>query len=929
MAAEVMLTQEVRRLTADLMEVLQDQLGPATTELVEQVLALSRLRREGMEDAEEQLQALLQGLDGEKTAALLRAISILFDLMNMAEDRHRVRVLHDRERRAGDEPRPESVGATLRHLISTGHTLQQIQEMLSTLDIEPVFTAHPTEAKRRTVRSKLKSIQTCLSQLDSMDLLPRQKRDLEKRIRGELISLWETDPHRPEKPTVMEEVHRSLFLFDSLWRVVPRLYRELEEGLQHYFPGWESEAPRFLHFGTWIGGDRDGNPNVDSAVTQQTLQVLRRDALTRHLEECRASFRHLSMSERRVRTGPEVTRALEQAVERWPQLSARLEGVSPYEPYRRWLTVIRWRLEQSIECLGWDEELPGTYGRGDELEQDVSLLCVGLASHHAEAVVESFVQDWLYRIRAFGLHTARLDIRQESSAYAAVVGDVLKLAGACDNYTDLDEQGRQSALTETMGTVSGFDREALSATTRDTLDLFLQLARAMRQYGEEILGAHVVSMTHQPSDVLVVLWLSRWATAQVIEEDGAIDPVAGEIGAGLGGAGLVPLFETVDDLEHAPATLGAMLDHPGYAEQLRQRGNVQTVMIGYSDSTKDGGYLTASWKLYRAQSELHELAEQRGVRLVFFHGRGGSLGRGGGPAARSIRSLPPHTVAGSIRMTEQGEVLAARYDDDDIAFRHLEQITSATFLVQAESAAAPNAEWLNIMDELSASALTAYRHLVEQPAFVEYFLTATPIAEIESLPIGSRPSRRGGQAPRESLSDLRAIPWVFAWTQSRLLIPAWYGMGSALAAWAESHTDGWATLCEMYRSWPFFRATIGNAELALAKVDIDVAEEYSTLMADEARRDQVWPLIAAEFERSHDGILALTGSNALLETVPWLRSSIQQRNPNVDPLNLIQVDLLRRSRDAADRGEEDAAEALRDLVRLSIQGISAGMRTTG
>lgn len=924
------MTQEVRRLTADLMEVLQDQLGAKTTELIEQVVALARLRREGVADAEVQLDALLLGLDESRSVALLRAISILFDLMNMAEDRHRVRVLHDRERRAGDDPRPESVGDTLRHLVSMGHTPEQIQVLLNTLDIEPVFTAHPTEAKRRTVRSKLKSIQTCLWQLDGVELLPRQKRELEKRIRGELISLWETDPHRPERPTVMEEVQRSLFLFDSLWRVVPRLYHELEEGLEHYFPGRGVRAPRFLHFGSWIGGDRDGNPFVDTAVTAETLDVLRRDALRRHLQECRTAFHQLSMSERRVRTSPAVQQAMKVAVQRWPQLLDRLESVSTYETYRRWLTVVRWRLERSMESLACGEFLDGAYGRGAELETDVELLATSLAGHHADAVVESFVQDWIYRIRAFGLHTARLDIRQESGAYAQVVTDVLRATGQCQDYAALEEASRLEMLTRTMGQVDAFDPAALSPSTQDMLQLFLLLARRTRTYGEEILGAHVISMTHQASDALMVLWLSRWAAAQIGDQIGSQpgDQAAGEIGDGMGGPGIVPLFETVDDLEHAQQILAAMLDHPEYAEQLRQRGSVQTVMIGYSDSTKDGGYLTACWKLYQAQSALFELAEARDVRLIFFHGRGGSLGRGGGPAARSIRSLPPKTVAGSIRMTEQGEVLAARYDDD-IAFRHLEQVTSATFLVEAEVASAPDDAWMRIMDEVSARALTTYRHLVEQPAFVEYFLSTTPIAEIESLPIGSRPSRRGGKGRRDSLSDLRAIPWVFAWTQSRLLIPAWYGMGSALTEWAANNEGGWERLQEMYREWPFFRATVDNAELALAKADIDIAGQYAGLLDDEAGRQQVWPLIAAEFERSRNVVLKLSGSQSLLTGVPWLQSSIQQRNPNIDPMNMIQVNLLRRLRDLDPEADPQAAESLRELVRLTIQGISAGMRTTG
>ena len=629
MASEVTLNQEVRRLTADLMEVLQDQLGPATTEMVEQVMALARLRREGETDADEQLQALLAGMDTGQTGVVLRAISILFDLMNMAEDRHRVRVLRDRERRAGEEPRPESVGSVLKHLIVQGYTPEQIQKLLDTLDIEPVFTAHPTEAKRRSVRTKLKSVQNCLSRLDESDILPRRKRELEQRIRGELISLWETDPHRPERPTVMEELQRSLFLFTTLWTVVPRLYRELEDGLKGYFPGRGIQTKRFLHFGTWIGGDRDGNPLVDKAVTARVLDVLRRDTLTRHLEESRTAFSHLSMSERRVGASPKLKDALRQAQARWPLLQTSLAGMSPYEIYRRWLGVIHWRLEQSLASLEKDETLTGAYRRCRELEADVALLVTSLTGHQAHTVAECFVQDWVYRIRAFGLSTARLDIRQESSVYAQVADEVLRTAGVCDDYLGLGEAGRQKTLTQTMGLREPFAMDNLSATVRDHLELFLLLARATRRWGEEILGAHVISMTHEPSDVLVVLWLSRWATTRINDEAGIADSLPDEVGDGIGGGGIVPLFETIDDLDRAPATLAAILDHPVYAEQLKRRGAIQMVMIGYSDSTKDGGYLTASWKLFQTQSALHALADSRGVRLVFFHGRGGSLGRGG------------------------------------------------------------------------------------------------------------------------------------------------------------------------------------------------------------------------------------------------------------------------------------------------------------
>jgi len=911
MASPHTLVQEVRRLTNDLYRVLQDQVGVRRTELVEHVIELARARRRGDERAQRELSELIAGFDDEDISVVLRAIGILFDLINMVEDRHRVRVLRDREWRSGLDSRPESIGDALKKLSDDGCDATQIQLFLDQLDIEPVFTAHPTEAKRRTLRQSMRNLQQSLVDLSAVDLLPREEAEIEERVLGELTSLWQTDSHRPERPTVLEEVERSLFVMQTLWNVVPRLYRELEIGLERYYPGTEFNQPRFLHFGSWIGGDRDGNPFVTSDITEQTLGTLRRAALEAHLAECQAAIRLLSMSTHWVEISDEIREALERALSLWPSLISRLERVSPFEVYRRFLRVVRWRLQQTVASID-DVEQEGAYHRAEELERDIQRVYQSLIDHGAGVVASTAVKDWLCRIRIFGFHMARLDVRQDSSVYEQVVAELMSALRDDVDYLRLSEDERQAILVDTLGAYIAPDEAALSEQTAEALALFRLLTRTVQLHGHEVLGGHVISMTHHPSDVLEVLWLLHWTARE-----------AGTEALGVGSVGIVPLFETIDDLQRGGDVLKQLLACDKYAERVRESGAVQTVMIGYSDSTKDGGYLAACWGQYQAQVALHAIGEASGVQVVFFHGRGGSLGRGGGPAARSILSLPPHTVGGAIRMTEQGEVLAARYDDAQIAFRHLEQITSATFLVEAQLEREPDGGWVEMTHQLGDRAYKSYRDLVEMAGFVEYFRSATPIAVIEDLPIGSRPSRR--RSGPATLEGLRAIPWVFAWTQSRALIPAWYGMGSALTACAENHQNGWAELQRMYNEWSFFRGTVDNAELALAKADMHMAYEYGKLMQRRQEGEAIWKKLDEEYRRTCFALGKMTGRKDLLDGVPWLQRSISERDPYVDPLNLIQIDLLRRLQG----GDEEAEGTLRDLLRQSIQSVAAGMRTTG
>jgi len=454
-------------------------------------------------------------------------------------------------------------------------------------------------------------------------------------------------------------------------------------------------------------------------------------------------------------------------------------------------------------------------------------------------------------------------------------------------------------------------RSGLGPLAADTLSLFELLQRAIARFGPECLGAAIISLTRSPTDVLSVLWLWRWARGRAAARG---EPLAAS------DIDIAPLFEKIHDLTHAHETLAAILDEPCYREHLAGRGHRQVVMVGYSDSTKDGGYLAACCGLQAAQGNLHAAAAARGVRLTFFHGRGGSLGRGGGPAARGILSLPAETLDGSLRLTEQGEVLAERYDDTEVACRHLEQVSWATLVASSVRRSEPRREWTEISTRMAERSWAVYRDLVDQPGFIRYFSETTPIDDIETLPIASRPSRRRGE---RTLDDLRAIPWVFAWTQSRCMIPAWYGLGTALVEVKYEDRHAWQQVCDMYRQWPFFQATIDNATLALAKADMYIAQRYSELVDAADVRRPIWQRIAAERDRTRQAILDIVGGGELLATTPWFQRSIEARNPYIDPLNLIQIEFMRRRRQRPDD------ESLRDLLRLCVQGIAAGMRTTG
>lgn len=928
MTANRKLQEHIEYLSGLLDTIIEEQAGRSALLLVQELRLLARERRVGSPGAEERLAALIHRLTETEIRVCVRALSLYFDLANIAEDCQRVRVLRERERRNAPEPRGESIGSAIRQLKSAGQSSEDIQELLDSLRIEMVFTAHPTEAKRRTTRRVLRDVRFCLQQADERELLPRERFHFDERLRANLTVLWQIDLMRPERPTVAQEVARGLFFTKELWNIVPAIHRDVREALDDSFPGESFRVPAFLQFGSWIGGDRDGNPFVTANVTGNTLETLREAAVTHHLNHCQELQRILVMSSRQVEVSEDLVSAVNSAISRWPEVREQVETFDPAEIYRRWLKIIEFRLMQTREGGGQSSKSRGpAYGTEQALEADVEMLADSIAEHRGERIVARFLEDWLSQIRTFGLHFAALDVRQDSQVHADVLTELFRQGGITEDYNSLDEAGRQDALEqafEQMKTSWGSfgDPDQYQGITRETLTLFFVLARTYHSRGKAPLGGVIISMTHQPSDLLAVLWL--WCWGWLLEHH----KEAADFAKTVPYLPIMPLFETVADLQNGPDVMERLLATPRYAAYLEKSPKrEQIVMVGYSDSTKDGGYLSAGWGLDRAQEKLAEVAERQKFRLIIFHGRGGALGRGGGPAARAIRSLPAKAVGGALRMTEQGEVLAERYDDPQIAHRHLEQVTWATMLVtrDTETVAEQPAIWRETMEKLTERSYRHYRELVELPGFLAYFGHATPISEIEHLPIGSRPSRR---RERRSLSDLRAIPWTFAWTQSRQLIPAWYGLGTAVHWLLHEANGDWSTLQRMYDQWQLFRALIDNADLALAKADMSIAHRYAELAKNHEGIEQVWHAIAEEYQVSRAAVLMIMRQPELLGGIPWLQRSVAERNPYVDPLNLIQIELIQRVAKLGDKAEAEE-QALREMLRQTIQGIAAGLRSTG
>ncbi|MBI3359809.1 MAG: phosphoenolpyruvate carboxylase, partial [Chloroflexi bacterium] len=687
--------------------------------------------------------------------------------------------------------------------------------------------------------------------------------------------------------------------------------------LRAHYPG-SIAPPRWLTLASWIGGDRDGNPNVTSAVTAETLRLHRGLAVERHRRALQDLARRLSLSARRMSPPPELQNWLESRRPLPPHV-AFLETRYAAEPYRLALSLLAADLEAAskddMTARLLDNSPHSARVKAADFTRPLDL--ISRSTQRAPDIAEGRLRVVRRQIEIFGLHSARLDIREDSSRLASALGETLRALNLALGFEAQSDSARTAILIDLL---SG-SRPALAARpgmttdTAETWALFQLIARAQSVYGRELLGPFVISMTRGPADVLTVLLLARWA--------GCVDCLP-----------IVPLFETLDDLAAAPRILADLFSLEIYRAHLAACDDEQMVMIGYSDSNKDGGYLAANWALYQAQENIAVVCREHGIRLTIFHGRGGTVARGGGPANRAIRAQPPGTVAGRFRLTEQGETIASHYANPDLAHRQLEQIVSAVLMASAPSGATTEAgvstevpeAWRSMMNAMSASARAAYRALVyETPGFVDFWRAATPLEEISRLRIGSRPVSRRGVTLR--IEEIRAIPWVFSWMQSRFNLPGWYGLGTALQS-PKSTLQSPSLLSEMYESWPFFRALLDNAEMSLLKADLGIAELYSALVPDRALAESIFARIRAEYEQTRDAILNVTGHDELMDADPVIQRSIQLRNPYVDPLNYLQVEMLRRLRALPDT-ESAEAQSLREVVVLTINGIAAGLRNTG
>ena len=888
--SDTLLRDDVRRLGAMVGQMLAEQVSPEFLLQVETLRRAAIARREQGETIDE-LAARLADVPSGDADALVRAFTAYFNVVNLAERVHRIRRRRDYQRKT-DAPQPGGFTAVLRRLRDDGVTLDDLRTLLSRLRVEPVFTAHPTEAIRRALLLKERTITERLIADIDRQRTPAERGADTARIRQALTAAWQTADAPAQRPTVSDEVeHIGYYLGNVLYRVLPVYYEAFAEAVQAVY-GESIELPTLLRFGTWVGGDMDGNPNVGAETIRAALTAQRAQALNSYRHDLQSLAEVLTQSRDRVHADDAVERLIAEYAALLPADAAKLSPRLVDMPYRQLINLMRARLSATLSGG------PGAYPDADALLADLRTIDASLLHNRGEHAGHFALQRVLWRVKTFGFHLATLDLRQDSGthdeAVAALLGD--------GEWASRAVSERVVRLHAMIDGTARIDREAASA--RNTLDVFRTVHEARATFGAHAFGPYIISMSRSAADALAVLALAR--TAGCVERDDVPLDVA-------------PLFETIDDLRAAPDIMRALFDDPVYRGHLATRGDRQIVMLGYSDSAKDGGILASRWSLQRTQVELLELSQQAGIRIEFFHGRGGSVSRGGGKTERAVIAAPRGTVDGALRVTEQGEVIHRKYAIRALALRNLEQTTGAVLRASLRPRPPEPREirWRDLAATLAQRSRAYYRALVhEHPQFPTYFRAATPIDVIEQLRLGSRPSKRreGG------IEALRAIPWVFAWSQNRSGLTGWYGVGTALSAAIDE--VGHDTVADMARDWPFFAAMLDDIEMLLAKSDIDIFERYSRLAGP--LHDTFFPGIAGEFARTCDTILALRDRGTLLQDDYRLRLSIRLRNPYVDPISLLQVELLQRWR-AGERSDD----ALLQALVTTVNGISAGIQNTG
>jgi len=798
--------------------------------------------------------------------------------------------------------------------------VDEVRQMLDGISLELVMTAHPTEATRRDVLDIHKRIADEVMELDNPTLTYREREKLREKLMNEVLTLWQTDELRDRKPTVLDEVRNGMYYFhETLFEVLPNVYEELERCLTKYYPEEQWHVPTYLRFGSWIGGDRDGNPSVTSDVTWQTLKMQRNLAIHKYENNLRELARHLSFSKTIVNVSNELLASVKLDVQ-----FVELRTVEPWtndnEPYR---VKIRYML-QKLQNMR-EEQFAGTkqrYSSVDEFKADLEIIDRSLRHHYADYVADSHLKKLVRQAELFGFHLAALDVRQHSKEHENAMSELLAKAGIASAYAELAEQEKIDLL---HGLLSGDkkllqDGIELSESTQECLDVYTTIYKAQQEFGVGCVTSYLISMSEAASDILEVMVFAKEADLLGRDESGNV----------FSTLQAAPLFETIDDLHAAPEIMDTLFKLPIYRQSVAAMGDLQEIMLGYSDSNKDGGMVTANWELRVALNDLTRMGKSHNVRLKFFHGRGGALGRGGMPLNRSILAQPPHTIGGGIKITEQGEVLSSRYSMKGIAYRSLEQatgalITAAYLSRDSEQERSNEKQWEEIMRGISVDAQTKYQDLIfRDPDFMTFFKESTPLPEVGELNIGSRPSKRKGS---DRFEDLRAIPWVFAWTQSRYLLPAWYAAGTAFSKFVNDDPARLETLRTMYREYSFFKSLIDNLQMALGKADLMIARQYAGMIEDGTIKNRIFTQIEEEYAKTQAMILSITGQDDILDNVPVIQESIRLRNPYVDPLSYLQVQLLTELRNLRAQNEDDA-ELLREVL-LTINGIAAGLRNTG
>ncbi len=927
------LIQDIRLLGRMLGDVIREQEGVEAFELIEQVRQLSvAFRRDADHDADKALKKLLKGLTGGQTVSVIRAFTYFSHLANLAEDRHHIRRRTIRER-AGDT-QEGSIAVALSRLRWEGIAPSTIAEALANSYVAPVLTAHPTEVQRKSILDAERGIAKLLVARDDIieraqlynsakdALTPRDLAANEAQLRARVAQLWQTRLLRYSKLTVADEIENALSYYEATFlREIPKIYADLESELG------DQPVHSFLRMGQWIGGDRDGNPNVSAATLEQALRRQSEVALRHYLTEVHLLGGELSISTHLVGLSPEM----QALAERSPDTNVHRQD----EPYRRALTGTYARLAATLRQLTGTEAAlhavapQNPYSNAAEFLAELRTIAASLQAHHGGALVPERLRPLMRAVDVFGFHLATVDLRQSSDQHELVVAELLTVAGIEPHYADLGEDAKRAVLMRLLQDARPLRVRGVpySEHTQNELAIFETALRMRQCYGVEAIRHYIISHTETVSDLLEVLLLQK--------EVGLLRGILGQTSAVLGEAHadliVVPLFETIEDLRNAPAIMREFYQLPDIAALVRRSGGEQDVMLGYSDSNKDGGIFTSNWELYRTEIALVELFDELSagstpIRLRMFHGRGGTVGRGGGPSYQAILAQPPGTVRGQIRLTEQGEVIASKYANPEIGRRNLETLVAATLeatLLQPTKSATP--DFLVAAAQLSQASMNAYRALVyETPGFTDYFFNSTPIREIAELNIGSRPASR---KPSQQIEDLRAIPWGFSWGQCRLTLPGWYGFGAAVEAFL--HAEGTepkaqlALLRKMYRQWPFFSTLLSNMDMVLAKSDLALASRYSELVDNARLRKKIFSTIEAEWHRTADALARITGEKQRLVNNTALARSIRHRFPYIDPLHHLQVELVRRWRG----GQDD--ERVQTGIHISINGIAAGLRNTG